>query len=75
MYIATIFPTKENHTINIPEEFYGKEILLTAQTVVASDHIKFADKLADVESLFSKYRKIDMSGFKFNREEANNFDE
>ena len=28
MYSTTFIPTKDKHTVNIPEEFYGKEVIV-----------------------------------------------
>ncbi|MDX2189202.1 MAG: hypothetical protein SFY32_05000 [Bacteroidota bacterium] len=73
MYITTIIPTKENHTIDIPEEFYGKQIKVIAQPVSELTDKNTEKKLAEIESMFSKYKKIDLVNFVFDRDEANNF--
>lgn len=37
MYITKIIPTPENHTVEIPEEFYGKEISIEIINVKQRD--------------------------------------
>ncbi len=73
MYTQKFIPTKENHTIEVPKEFYGKEILIT---VVPLDAEKSSsESLVEIEKTFAKYRKINMQNFVFDKEEANKFDE
>ncbi len=74
MYVTTVFPTQKNHTLDIPEEFYDKEIIITAQTVDQNDKNLNQQQFTDIENIFNKYRKIDLTNFKFDRNEANNFD-
>ncbi|MFN0049322.1 MAG: hypothetical protein ACKVOU_09385 [Cytophagales bacterium] len=73
MYIATLIPTKECHTIDIPEVFYGQEIVVTAQSISSKNSKSDISKTTEIEAIFSKYRQIDLSNFKFDRDEANDF--
>lgn len=74
MYVTTLFPTEKNHTLEIPVEFYDKEIIVTAQAVAKNDNKENGAELTAIEKLFGKYRKINLTNFKFDRNEANNFD-
>ncbi len=74
MYVTTLFPTEKNHTLKIPKEFYDKEIIVTAQAVAKNDNEENGAELTEIEKLFGKYRKINLTNFKFDRNEANNFD-
>lgn len=74
MYVTTIFPTKKNHTLEIPKEFYDKEIIVTAQTVSKYPDTNKEEQILELDKIFNKYRKINLSTFKFDRNEANNFD-
>lgn len=75
MYTKIFIPTKENHSIDLPKEFFGKEILITVEAVEREIQPPTDEKLVEIENTFNKYRKIDLSNFVFSREEANNFDE
>lgn len=74
MYSKTIIPTKENHTIDLPEEFFGKKILITVEAFDTEIEPPTEEKLAEIEKTFSKYKKVNLDTFVFNRDEANNFD-
>lgn len=73
MYVTTLTPTKESHTFDLPEEFYGKEIIVTAEPISSNITENKNHKISDIEAIFSKYKQIDMSNFKFDREDANDF--
>lgn len=75
MYSKTIIPTKENHTIDLPEEFFGKKILITVEAFDTEIEPPSEEKLAEIEKTFAKYKKVNLDTFNFNRDEANNFDE
>jgi hypothetical protein len=75
MYVTTIIPTKENHTVEIPEEFYGKEVRISAEALNDESNKKNLSNVEDIKSLFSKYNKVRMTDFKFDRNEANIFDD
>lgn len=75
MYSKTIIPTKENHTIDLPEEFFGKKILITVEAFDTEIKPPSEEKLAEIEKTFAKYKKVNLDTFNFNRDEANNFDE
>lgn len=39
MYITTIVPTKENHSVEIPEEFYGKEVIVEVKKLLRKQNL------------------------------------
>ena len=63
-----IIPSASNHTFEFPKLYYGKKVMLT---VSAFDET--ADNLTKAEEAraFFNSIKVDMTGFKFDREEAN----
>lgn len=75
MYTKTIIPTKENHTVEVPEEFFGKKILVTVEPIEKEVDLSYLEKMELVEKTFASYEKVDLTNFVFDREEANNFDE
>jgi hypothetical protein len=56
-------PSKENSTISIPVEFYGREVEIVVFPL-ETEQPKAGKKLPH-------YIGLDMSDFKFNRDEAN----
>lgn len=73
-----IIPTAEQHTIQLPKEFYGKKIEVIAFEVDSSSDIKrdqiSQSKNMSLDSIDSFYDSIhqNFDGFKFDRDEANN---
>jgi hypothetical protein len=70
-------PTKENNVITIPREWYGQTVEVIAFPL--SDNIQPCKE----ESMFERRKKLDvlldkysmdLSNFKFDRDEANNYD-
>jgi hypothetical protein len=73
MYRQIITPDKAKFTITFPEEFIGKEVEVIAFTLkeaVQNTDTTGIDKKEALEFLKNSTR-IDLSNFKFNREEAN----
>lgn len=70
MYHQTVIPAQSDFVIHFPAEFVGKEVeivfgLKQNEIIVKKEGVKNAlDRI-------KTGRKIDLSGFKFNREEAN----
>jgi hypothetical protein len=74
MYKQVFTPTEKNNTVTIPREWYGKEIEVIAFPI--SEEAKLQTKATDVEDIkriFKPYL-VSLEGFKFNRDEANNYD-
>jgi len=65
MLRQVLVPDKENATVSIPAEFYGRKIEVL--------FYPFNDTSVDVDGIFDKYL-FPMSDFTFDREEANNYE-
>lgn len=68
MYREIIIPTDTKQIIEFPEEFVGKQVEIIAFPVEEKEISQ-----SNVEQAFNFWRKhsIDMSHFKFDRDEAN----
>jgi hypothetical protein len=70
-----IKPKEKSFTMQLPEEMIGKTIEIIAFEInepkVVIDKAK---RLLEIENL-TKSSLVDLSAFKFNRDEANNYDE
>ena len=66
---------QRSYTVNIPEEFYGKEVIVEVKDneIQTTDSSRL-NKLKKIRSAFEGHR-VDLSNNKFDREEANNYDE
>ena len=69
-----IIPTQSTYTLNIPESMIGKEIEVLAfeienQTISKPTVDGYEDFLLSLTNL-----KADLSNFKFNRDEANDYE-
>jgi len=74
MFIKTIIPDSTSVTIQLPESYVGEEVRLIA--VVEKKWNKShqpEDKVDMIRKKYSAYPRIDLSGFSFNRDEANDF--
>lgn len=72
-----IIPTSTTFTLTLPEEMIGKEIQVVASEVKAPRVLTELEKdqrMQAIEAIFKDYR-VDLSNFKFNRDEANNYDD
>lgn len=63
-------PSKENSTISIPNEFYGMEVEIL---VFPFFNKKAKQNNDNINELFDKYM-YSFGNFKFNRDDANNYD-
>ena len=68
MYREIIIPTDTKQTIEFPEEFIGKQVEIIAFPIEEKE-----TNQSKTEQAFNFWRKhsIDMSNFKFDRNEAN----
>jgi hypothetical protein len=80
MYRQVFTPTERNNTVIMPREWYGREIEVIAFPVVKngrkveSDVISFRDqRLQEIRTITNDIN-VDLSNFKFTRDEANNYD-
>lgn len=78
--IRTILKTEKNSlTIQLPNDLVGKTVEVIAfeidpaNPLTNSEHIDKAKRIEIIEKGLSNYQR-DISGFKFNREEANDYD-
>lgn len=70
MIRQVIVPSKENSTISIPSEFYGMEV----EVLVFPFHAKEEHRNdSSINTVFDKHL-YSFSNFKFNRDEANNYE-
>ena len=63
-----IIPSASNHTFEFPKLYYGKKVMLTVSAFEET-----VDRFTRAEEARTFFNSIqaDMTGFKFNREEAN----
>ena len=80
MYRAIITPKQTKLTIDLPEEMVGKpvevlafEIEKNGETIVTSENLATGNRKRTFEEAIAFWDSmaVDMSNFKFNREEAN----
>jgi hypothetical protein len=67
-----IIPTAKNHSILLPESYYGKRVIVTVSALdenVGNSKDRLT-KAAKARAFFNSFQ-IDITGFKFDREEAN----
>ncbi len=69
-----IVPTGNSYTLNLPDEMIGKQIEVIAFEIEKKEIIDSADKMERLRESLQDMR-IDLSNFKFDRNEANNYDE
>ena len=70
MYRAIITPKQTKLTIDLPEEMVGKAVEVLAFEIEKSPPPRKKPSAEEINSFYDKCQ-IDMTGFKFNREEAN----
>jgi hypothetical protein len=80
MYRQVFTPNERNNAVVIPREWYGEKIEVIVFPIVGSSRkvesraIPFRNqRLQEIRSITNDIR-IDLSNFKFNRDEANNYD-
>ena len=70
-----ITPTEPSFTIRLPEEMVGKTVEVIAFEIDTADvFIDKGQRLKEIEDL-TKATLVDLSGYKFDRDQANNYDE
>jgi hypothetical protein len=80
MYRQVFIPTEQNNVITMPREWYGKEVEVIVFPVMESGRpaknvfiSPQSKRLQEIRSI-TKDIHVDLSHFKFNRDEANNYD-
>jgi hypothetical protein len=71
-----IIPTQKTFTLELPEEFMGKEVEIIAFEVNTTSEKDSEPEYKTVEELKKALEPflIDMKDYKFNRDEANDYD-
>ena len=63
-----IIPSASNHAFEFPELYYGKRVIVTVSAL--NETVDSITKAENARAFFNSIQ-VDMTGFKFNREEAN----
>ncbi len=71
MYRAIITPKETKLTIDLPNELVGKPVEVLAFELLKTEQGQRKKPTAEEIKLFYKKYQIDMSNFRFNRDEAN----
>jgi hypothetical protein len=72
-----IVPTERQYILEIPASFIGKNVEVLAFEVAEAEELQEENKkerLKKIRSAFDGVR-VDLSNYKFDRDEANNYDE
>ncbi|WP_026632282.1 hypothetical protein [Dyadobacter alkalitolerans] len=74
-----IVPTGNSYTLNLPNEMIGKQVEVIAKEIempeqLDSDIETRKQRIEQIREIF-KDDLVDLSNFKFDRDEANNYDE
>ncbi|MET7254385.1 hypothetical protein [Dyadobacter fermentans] len=72
-----IVPTSTTFTLTVPKEMVGKEIEVVACEVKAPRVLTELEKQKRMEAIEAIFKdsRVDLSNFKFDRNEANNYDD
>jgi hypothetical protein len=77
MYRQIFIPTKQNRSIQLPEEWLGRKVEVIAFPVPeeanSANELEEKTKLELLDKALNKYL-ISFPDFKFNRNEANNYE-
>ena len=63
-----IIPSASNHTVILPEVYYGKKVMIIISSL--EEKAENLTKAKEARKFFNSMQ-VDMTGFKFDREEAN----
>jgi hypothetical protein len=69
-----IYPTENNYTLRLPDEMIGKEIEVIAFEIEKMPKKSVKNDLKDIQDIF-KNNRISLKDFKFDRDEANNYED
>ena len=72
MYTEIITPSQPTIMLTLPEEMVGKKITIKAEAFEEKYFDTEANRRKNLQSIFDDCR-IDLSNFKFDRNEANNY--
>jgi hypothetical protein len=69
-----IVPTTDSYLLTLPKEMVGKQIEVTAVEVCSKTPVEIDTRMKKInDSLLNL--KVDLTNWKFDRNEANNYDE
>jgi len=74
MFTKTIIPESASVVIDLPASYVGEHVRLIAVIEKEKNEFSPNDRKSQVANTYSKYPKVDLSNFKFNRDEANDFE-
>ncbi len=69
-----IYPTENNYTLRLPDEMIGKEIEVIAFEIEKMPKKSVKNDLKDIQDIF-KNNRVSLNDFKFDRDEANNYED
>ena len=69
MYRQILIPTEKAHSIDLPRELFGVKVEVIAFSIM-DEPLPFLPPKIDPSSFYNNI-KLDFSGFKFDRDEAN----
>ncbi|MGV3601922.1 MAG: hypothetical protein ACO1N1_11995 [Dyadobacter fermentans] len=72
-----IVPKSTTFTLTLPKEMIGKKIEVVASEVKAPRILTEPEKQQRIEAIEAIFKdsRVDLSNFKFDRDEANNYDD
>lgn len=73
MFTQTIVPRNNKITIKLPDSFVGEAVRVIAVVEKTESSAEEEPKSKTIANRYAKYPRIDLSTFKFDREEANDF--
>lgn len=68
-----IIPTTDSYMLTLPKEMVGKQIEVTAVEVTPTNSTDIDARMQKLNDSLSKL-KVDLTNWKFDRNEANNYD-
>jgi hypothetical protein len=68
-----IYPTENKYTLRLPDEMIGQEVEIIAFKIEEKPKKVVSDKMERLSKSLESL-KIDLSNFKFNRDEANDYE-
>jgi hypothetical protein len=68
-----IVPTTDSYMLTLPKEMVGKQIEVTAVEVTPTNSTDIDARMQKLNDSLSKL-KVDLTNWKFDRNEANNYD-
>lgn len=69
-----IFPTENTYTLHLPEKMIGKQVEIIAFEIEKAPLESTKKNIDDIKAIF-KDSLIDLSNYKFDRDEANNYED